>query len=649
MRLCRHESKPYLAAVFCLFIQTTSVLAGAIPEQRPRLWEPELPDPLNLLPNLVRSLADEIPTVSTFGQYLFDTLLNLFSGQQYTVTQNARSPLIRWTNLKLVRTNFWYGPPVAGGPAYPEGALGTAKVVHDFVDIQLELRQQLENAMEDLTKAVGDYLTGKFNDLETLDDYMSLYDDEWLLANPSGLDPGVATNYTQDLFFSMQRLSNSPYQIRRLNPAAEPDSLQFAVDDETVRTLTGTNLTLPDLHQEGRLFYADYRDQGKFTQTEGRHAAACDAFFYIHPQSGDFLPLAIRTNAGANLIYTPLDSPGDWLLAKMMYGINDFWFAQWNHLAATHEVVHIIWMAAIRTFSLEHPIHAILHRLMFQVFSIQLLAKFVLFSPFGAVDQIFAFSGPAAQEYTTTMYKNSAGHFQANYFLRDLRTRGLIESIGPSLKSFPFLEDASAIHDSIHQFMTSFVQSFYSSDADVLADREIQDWVTECHGPANVLDFPEKIDSVDTLIEVLTQLTHLVSTAHHTTNTNELMQISSVLPYSPPAFYKPLPVSKSNTTNPAEYLPPFKKTLEQTIVAALFARPLLIGTNRTIVHMFDDDSMLERMNAQTREANSVFMEQMRNFSSQVQERTFDSQGLSQGMPFVWKALDPNVIPYSIST
>jgi hypothetical protein len=234
------------------------------------------------------------------------------------------------------------------------------------------------------------------------------------------------------------------------------------------------------------------------------------------------------------------------------------------------------------------------------------------------------------------------------------------------LKNFPFYEDASVIYNAIRMFMTSFVQSYYSSDAAVLADQEIQAWVTECNGPAQCIDFPSKIASITTLIDVLTQMVsleypiarkssltmiqaHLASTAHHTVNTNELLQVSSALPSCPPALYSPIPTAKSNTTNPADFLPKLLKVVEQFTVGALFARPLLVDTNRTIIHMFDDQTMLGLMNLKTQAANGVFMNTMKGFSSQVSVRSFDSSGLSQGMPFVWKALDPNVALYSVTT
>lgn len=232
----------------------------------------------------------------------------------------------------------------------------------------------------------------QYDGLQTVEDYTKLYDGEWTNTLPNGPDPGVETNYTQDLFFSMQRLSASPYQIRRLDPAS--DSLSFQISDSIATNVSG--MTLDTLFQQGRIFYADYRDQTGLPPSPGKHAGACDAYFYIDATSGDFLPLAIRTNVGANLIYTPQDSSADWLLAKMTFNVNDFWFSQWDHLASTHEVVQIVWMSAIRTLSQQHPVFAVLNRrkdrprplvysrflcanfhrvtVMYEVFSIQVLA-----------------------------------------------------------------------------------------------------------------------------------------------------------------------------------------------------------------------------------------------------------------------------------
>lgn len=191
-----------------------------------------------------------------------------------------------------------------------------------------------------------------------MDDYTLLYNGEWIGTLPKGPVPGIFTNYSQDLLFSMERLSNSPYAVRRLNPSV--DTLAFDVEDSVTEQISGS--TLQGLLEAGRLFYVDHSAQGNLARITGRYAPACDAYFYISEASGEFLPLAIRTGVGANLIYTPQDEAADWLLAKMMFNTNDSWFVDWYHLASTHEVVQIVWMAAIRTLSVDHPVYALLNR-----------------------------------------------------------------------------------------------------------------------------------------------------------------------------------------------------------------------------------------------------------------------------------------------
>lgn len=285
----------------------------------------------------------------------------------------------------------------------------------------------------------------------------------------------------------------------------------------------------------------------------------------------------------------------------------------------------------------------------FQAFAIQPLAASILFEPGGAVDQVFGFTGAAAQEYATGLYNGGHGAFQANYFKTDLQERGLINSkSGPALTHFPFYEDASVIYDAIRTFMTSFVGSYYASDADVKADVELQAWAKEANGPAKAHDFPSTISTRETIIDILTHVAHLGSTAHHAVNTNELLSVSSTLPFHPPALYSPVPATKGGNPDVAGFLPPFSQVVTQLSFAGLFARPLLENTNRSLTHMFDDPEMLSKMNPQTEEAAAEFKGAMEAFSDRVAARGFDAQGLSQGMPFVWQALDPRVAPYSIT-
>lgn len=138
-----------------------------------------------------------------------------------------------------------------------------------------------------------------------------------------------------------------------------------------------------------------------------------------------------------------------------------------------------------------------------------------------------------------------------------------------------------------------------------------------------------------------------MSTAHHAVNTNELLSVSMTLPFHPAALYSPIPTTKGNTSV-VNWLPPYDKCSTQLYLSGFFARPLLVGTNRTLLHMFDDADMLALMNEDVTTAADTFKSTMEALSAVVGARTFDEDGLSQGMPFVWQALDPNVALRSLS-
>jgi arachidonate 15-lipoxygenase (second type) / 8-lipoxygenase (S-type) len=287
---------------------------------------------------------------------------------------------------------------------------------------------------------------------------------------------------------------------------------------------------------------------------------------------------------------------------------------------------------------------------MYAAFGIRPLALTILFRPGGYVDQFFPYTGQAAATFSEDQYNGEPGAFLSNYFRTDLQRRGLINpSVGPALTHFPFYEDGAVIHDAIRTFMGTFVNSYYPTAATIRGDKELQAWLTEANGPAKAMDFPTSatLNTPAALADLLTHMAHLVSTAHHSVNTNQLITGSGVLPFNPSALYKPIPTSKG-ASDLAAYLPPVLQCIQMIQSQGDFARPLLASTNRTLLHMFDDATMLNRMNPATRAGNAKFMAAMQAQSNVVKSRTFDGQGLSQGMPFVWKALDPNVAPFSLT-
>ncbi|KAJ7595210.1 lipoxygenase [Mycena floridula] len=567
---------------------------------------------------------------------------------KFTLPFGEFNTTARAAAIAATRVGFYYGPDIAGVPGaygsfFPTGPLGIEMAEEMKADLDSTHVPWVENVVtpEAVHATLSACLDGG---LKTFEDYKKLYNNTWLNTIPDGVAAGVLSNGTSDLLFAMDRLSIQPYSVRRVN-ASEP--LSFTVDNVTAKHLT--TQTQAELRASGRLFYIDYRSLADQTLTEGRYAGACDAYFFIHPVSGDFLPLAIRPNYGSPLVYTPLDSPNDWHIAKLLFNQNDLWWGQWYHLVATHEVVELIYQMAVRTLSAEHPVFALMTRLAYQAFSMRKIAIDVLINKDGFIDKVFSWGGAAAGNFSSLLYHQSAGKWQSNYISNHLAARGLIGSkLVPALKSFPFYSDANNITTAIRQFMNTTVASYYINETMIRKDKELQNFVLEAK-PAEAIDFPSSVINTSQLVDILTHFAYLVAVLHGTLNTNELVHTSLVLPYHPTALYAPLPTHKNiSDSELMSFMPPLEEAVQQIILAGAFTRPQFARTDKALTEMFADTEMLSRMNYQTNVAARTFKDKMKEFSKVVSRRTFDAQGLSQGMPFIWKVLDPEVTPFYLT-
>lgn len=274
-----------------------------------------------------------------------------------------------------------------------------------------------------------------------------------------------------DQLFSMERLSINPYVVRRLHPSA--DTLPFGVEDDIAEEIAG--LRLSDLHHMGALFFADHSILGKYASNPGRYGGACSAYFFIHPKSGDFLPLAIKTNVGADLVYTPKDDENDWLLAKMAFEMNDVFHAQVWHLSHAHDVAEITYLAAIRTVSRKHPLRGYLDRLMYRAYAIRPVGEDYLFDAGGFIDKSFASDNLAARALSGHLYDSGAGSFQSSQFGNNLVSRGLVNcTYGPPLKDMPYYDIVNPMVSAIHEFTAAYVDTYYPSNALLAEDDELQ-------------------------------------------------------------------------------------------------------------------------------------------------------------------------------
>lgn len=561
---------------------------------------------------------------------------------QASIPQFDTNPKSRAAGVAARDAGFIYGPSLIGEAApFPNGTLGNARSKADYDAWSVDRKEIDSRIAADLQALQGAIKAN--GGLKTWEDYEKvLYDGQLRNANPRGVTPGMISNSTQDLLFSMERLSEHPYAVRRVLPK---ESLPFPLDNKLTSKIVGQDTTLESLRDSNRLFIVDhsYQTNYKVATVVQRYPVACSAYFYIDPKSGNFLPLAIRTNVDMDLTYTPLDTHNDWLLAKMMFNANDMFHAQMLHLVISHDVTEAVHQAALHTLSENHPIMVILERLMVQGYSSRIVGEELCFNEGGHWDQLMAYNQFGCRDFVSERWF-SDGQFQAGYLENDLKARGLIDANGKSLfKSFPFYDDAKEIRDTYRTFFTTFVNSYYKTEKDLASDFEVRKWFIEANEKAKSQDFPQEEDLCKkTLIEVLTHFAFATSVSHHSTNGGAPIS-SGTLPFHIPAIYTPIPKEKG-VKDLMPYLPDAPTALHYLGFMSSFNRPFYGDDGRTLQQAFATADM-ERLNKETKAAAQTFLTGMHNLSQKIRGRKFDANGLSQGMPFIYRTLDPAYIPF----
>ncbi|KAI1826649.1 lipoxygenase [Xylaria intraflava] len=568
-------------------------------------------------------------------------LRDVQNNDPYTLPKDDRHPSARTAEIKAKQKGWLYSEYPLGVAYYPTGTLANQTIAKQQVSWMAPITALEAAISKEGTQAMEAIVSkGNFTKLE---DYANLYDGQWQTSFPSGPIPGMLSNFTDDRTFSMMRLSANPYRIKRVKPS---DTLLFPVDN--AEEISG--LSLNDLQAQGRLFLEDFSELKELPPTD-KFGAGCQGYFYIHPQSGDFLPLAVRPlvkgREDSALVYTPKDEPTDWLLAKMFLNQNDAWYVTWGHITQSHSAAEAPYLAAIRTLSESHPVLVLINRIEKTPWGIRPLLEAGVEA--GTVPNAgpayYAWTSVAGRTYANQVYNSGeVSMFEGNYYRTFLERQGLINcTYGPALKSFPFYEDASVVTEAIRGFMTSFVDSYYPSDSDVAQDTELQAWQRETN-VAKVVDFPKSITTKQILVDILTHQAYLGAIVHGVTSTNGAIGDTTSLPYSPIGFRQPIPTAKG-VKDIIPFMPTPEGAIWQVTQYAAASRAAWKDTNETISYMFQDETMLARMNPQTRDAAQRFKADMDGFSTVVRARGFDADGLNRGMPFLWNLLDPNWAPY----
>lgn len=370
--------------------------------------------------------------------------------------------------------------------------------------------------------------------------------------------PDIALNWTDDRVFARMRLAGpTPYLLHCVRDDRLPD--HFPVDQATFARsgAAAHGDSLAAALAEGRLFMTDYLAleglaPGRFPDCL-KYVSAPLALFVAPcgrtPLERALRPVAIQCQqrpSAQNPIFTPSDGFA-WLQAKLAVQTAEGNIHQAvTHLAHTHLVMEAVAMAARRQLAPHHPVHLLLAPHIEGTLYINEQAQLELMAEGGGVDYVLNSTIAGSRDIAAAAVRD--WQLSACLLPNNLELRGVADA--ERLPDYPFRDDGLLIWAAIHEWVESYLRVYYRSDAELLADPELQAFAAEIvseqggrlHGWAR--EGGGRFRCFADLVEFMSHVLFTASAGHAAVNYPQL-DLMSYAPAYPLAQYAPTPSSAS--------------------------------------------------------------------------------------------------------
>lgn len=253
--------------------------------------------------------------------------------------------------------------------------------------------------------------------------------------------------------------------------------------------------TLAAALADGRLFLLDYKplevlDPGTYGNL-AKYAWQPMALFAVPPGGSSLVPVAIQCGQDPAdwPIFTPspaADKLWGWEMAKFVVQVADGNYHElFTHLARTHLVIEAFAVATHRHLAEVHPVWALLVPHFEGTLFINEAAATSLIAANGPIDHIFA--GTIASSQRAAVDARLAFDFYGKMPHADFAARGV--GVDSALADYPYRDDALLVWDAIHEWARQYIDLYYTSDADVVADTELTAWAACLAGEAKINGF----------------------------------------------------------------------------------------------------------------------------------------------------------------
>ncbi|XVF41917.1 hypothetical protein PTKIN_Ptkin01aG0319400 [Pterospermum kingtungense] len=295
--------------------------------------------------------------------------------------------------------------------------------------------------------------------------------------------------------------------------------------------------------KSNRLFILDHHDTvmpylRRINGTTGAKTYTCRTILFLGGD-GALKPVAIElslpsTEGGSSgvisKVYTPVEHGVEdsiWQFAKAFVAVNDSGHHQLiSHWLNTHAVLEPFIIATNRQLSVVHPIYKLLHPHYRDTMTINAMAREALINAGGVIEKTFY---PSKYSIEMSSYAYKSWNFLDQALLTDLKKRGIAVDDGNSphglrflIPDYPYAVDGLNIWFAIKDWVRSYCQFYYKTDAMVQEDPELQAWWKELRevGHGDLKDEPwwPKMHTREELIESCTIIIWIASALHAVVN-----------------------------------------------------------------------------------------------------------------------------------
>lgn len=441
-------------------------------------------------------------------------------------------------------------------------------------DAHLALLKAYKERLEDLMKVSDDEVAGLGSSTpRSLDAYRALF-----ATLPV---PAVGYMFQDDSEFARLRVQGPNNMLIAAVGAALP--AHFPLSPAKYAAVVDGD-TLAAALADGRLFMLDYAelavlDPGTYG-TLAKYAWQPMALFAVPPGGSSLVPVAIQ--CGQHPVDSPIFTPSPvadklwgWEMAKFVVQVADGNYHElFTHLGRTHLVIEGFAVATHRHLAEVHPIWALLVPHFEGTLFINEAAATSLIAADGPIDHIFA--GTIVSSQQAAIDARLEFDFYGKMLPADLAARGV--GVDSTLADYPYRDDALLVWNAIHEWARQYVDLYYSSDADVVADTELAAWATCLAGEAKIKGFGP-IATRSQLADICTMVMFTASAQHAAVNFPQ-KDVMAFAPAITGAGWQPAPNTQRGQDKSGwlAMMPPMALALEQLNVLELLGsvhyRPL---------------------------------------------------------------------------